>query len=181
MANDNDNPDFRTVLHVSGELPKGTKQGTKVKGYDRLYKTQSPHTYIIEPKQDEPEDEEDMDAVFQDPEPEPPKQKKASRTKAQAQPAPSPKLVDVQVELAGFGTVPTKYTAFDEGAGCLRIEVCDQSWIPPRAERDDDGRLTGGFSFASLPGKTWFNVGLEFRDRIGKRNIILIQGNGNAD
>ena len=175
--------DFKTQLRVSAELPKGAQQGDKVQGYDRLYKTGRSHEYVIMPKdmqqQQDPDMEEDLDAVMKAPEPRP----KPSRTKKKQAASVTVQREDkisVQVELPGFGSVPTKYTAFDVGDGCLRLEICDESWIPPRAQRDNDLKIVGEFAFTNIPDKKWLNIGLEFESK-GRRNIVLIEANGSSD
>lgn len=167
--------DFKTELRVSAELPKGAQQGAKVAGFDRVYKTGRSHEYIIMPKDmqqsEAQETEEELDEVFQEPVSKPKRTRKKPQTQATRQ---EPEKVSVQVDLPGFGSVPTKYTDFDVGEGCLRLGICEESWIPPRAERDDDGKLIGEFTFVSLPDRKWLNIGLEFTSK-GRRNIVLIE------
>ena len=170
--------DFKTQLRVSAELPKGAQQGAKVSGFSRLYKTGQSHEYIIMPKDMQPDEAEDtaedLDAVFQDQAPAPAAKPRRTRKKAEPAAKPQDTKISVQVDLPGFGSVPTKYTDFDVGDGCLRLGICEESWIPPRAERDDDGKLAGGFAFVSLPDRKWLNIGLEFTSK-GRRNIVLIE------
>lgn len=174
-------PAYRTQVNIGSDLPDGvSKVSRKIDGFDRLYKTDKIHTYIIMPKeseQDMREAEADMNEIFS-PQPQPvqPPPARRSRKKSLAPPPPEPQpaRINVQAELSGFGTVPTRYSDFDEGTGCLRLGICEDSWIPPRAETDEDGNITGSFSFTDIPGKRWLNIGLEFTSR-GRRNIILIQ------
>ena len=109
--------------------------------------------------------------MFQEPAPKPKRVRKKTQVQVTSQ---EPEKVSVQVDLPGFGSVPTKYTDFDVGEGCLRLGICDESWIPPRAERDNAGNLTGAFTFVSLPERKWLNIGLEFTSK-GRRNIVLIE------
>lgn len=167
--------DFKTKLRVSAELPKGAQQGAKVAGFDRVYKTGRSHEYIIMPKDmqqsEAQETEEELDEVFQEPAPKPKRVRKKTQVQVTSQ---EPEKVSVQVDLPGFGSVPTKYTAFDVGDGCLRLEICDESWIPPRAQRDNDLKIVGEFAFTNIPDKKWLNIGLEFESK-GRRNIVLIE------
>ena len=85
--------------------------------------------------------------------------------------AAAPAAVRVEVEVAGFGRIPTQYAHVYPGTGMLVLGLTELSFVPAVADTSDM-RLVG---FSVAPGRKYAYCGNRFTDRDGITNIVMIE------
>lgn len=99
--------------------------------------------------------------------------KRAQKTTQEIRPeaAPARQLIRVDVEVEGFGTVPTQYSHVYPGVGLLILGLSEVSFIP--AQYDATAKRLVGFS--TVPGRKYAYLGNKFTDSSGIVNIVMIE------
>lgn len=113
-----------------------------------------------------------------EPEPEPQvvptvKGKKKSSPAPAVPPAPRAFLLNMQ--LPGYGVVPTQYRHVYRGRGLLVLGVGRQSFVPQKATMDSASGIVGTIQFSEYPGCKFIWTGLEFEDDGGVRCLVLVE------
>ena len=105
----------------------------------------------------------------------PTKERKRGKKQAAKEPVREPvnesKTVRVDVEVAGFGTIPTQYAHMYPGKGILVLGLTDLSFVP--AESTSESLCLVGFS--NIADRKYAYCGNRFVDGAGKTNVVMIE------
>lgn len=97
--------------------------------------------------------------------------KKTNREQPAQVPLVTSQLTRVDVEVEGFGTIPTQYRHVYPGVGVLVLGLSDVSFVPAQADTENL-RLV---SFNTVPGRKYAYLGTKFTDKEGVVNIIMVE------
>ena len=93
---------------------------------------------------------------------------------AHTAPSTIPKTVRVEITIAGFGTIPSRYTHCYIGKGVIVLGLTEDSYIPVAGKQTDAG-VQGVLELDKAPGRRYVFGDNSFSDSSKRKNIILVE------